>query len=193
MVLLYLSIEHGPLFGKHIWCHLYRASCRMYLFNVLLWKIAMLMNGWWFGCHEFYFPIYIGLLSSSQLTKSYFSEGWPKTTNQEWLSVGSPPSSQGPVVLNPVGWFPLFATGFSSVRLMSRHRVSWNRRWGVPEKIGVYPQIIILNFLGFVLINIYKPTINGGSPMTMEAPICFSWWWGFKPAVWFFWRTGWSM
>ena len=27
--------------------------------------------------HQFYFPINIGLLSSSQLTKSYFSEGWP--------------------------------------------------------------------------------------------------------------------
>ena len=32
------------------------------------------------------FPINIGLHSSSQLTNSYFSEGWPKTTNQE-LSV----------------------------------------------------------------------------------------------------------
>ena len=29
-----------------------------------------------------HFPINIGLLSSSQLTNSYFSEGWPKTTNQ---------------------------------------------------------------------------------------------------------------
>ena len=29
------------------------------------------------GCHEFYFPINIGFLSSSQLTNSYFSEGWP--------------------------------------------------------------------------------------------------------------------
>ena len=29
---------------------------------------------WWFGCH-FYFPINIGLLSSSQLTNSYFSRG----------------------------------------------------------------------------------------------------------------------
>ena len=34
-------------------------------------------TGWWFGCHEFYFPRNIGLLSSSQLTNSYFSEGWP--------------------------------------------------------------------------------------------------------------------
>ena len=29
------------------------------------------------GCHEFYFPIWLGFLSSSQLTKSYSSEGWP--------------------------------------------------------------------------------------------------------------------
>ena len=34
-------------------------------------------TGWWFGCHEFYFPINIGLRLSSQLTNSYFSEGWP--------------------------------------------------------------------------------------------------------------------
>ena len=29
--------------------------------------------GWWFGCHFLNFPILIGFLSSSQLTKSYFS------------------------------------------------------------------------------------------------------------------------
>ena len=33
--------------------------------------------GWCFGCHQFYFPRNIGLHSSSQLTNSYFSEGWP--------------------------------------------------------------------------------------------------------------------
>ena len=38
--------------------------------------------GWWFGCHQFHFPRNIGFRSSSQLTNSYFSEGWPKTTNQ---------------------------------------------------------------------------------------------------------------
>ena len=35
------------------------------------------ISGWWFGCHQSYFPRNIGLLSSSQLTNSYFSEGWP--------------------------------------------------------------------------------------------------------------------
>ena len=35
-----------------------------------------------FGFHFLHFPINIGFLSSSQLTKSYFSEGWPKTSNQ---------------------------------------------------------------------------------------------------------------
>ena len=39
--------------------------------------------GWWFGCHQFYCPIHIGIMSSSQLTNSYFSEGWLKTTNQK--------------------------------------------------------------------------------------------------------------
>ena len=32
-----------------------------------------MFTGWWFGCYQFYFPINIGLLSSSQLTNSYFS------------------------------------------------------------------------------------------------------------------------
>ena len=36
-----------------------------------------IIPGWWFGCHEFYFPINIGLHSSSQLTDHIFSEGWP--------------------------------------------------------------------------------------------------------------------
>ena len=36
-------------------------------------------SGWWFGCHEFYFPINIGLLSSSQLTNSIiFQRGGQK-------------------------------------------------------------------------------------------------------------------
>ena len=43
-------------------------------------------SGWWFGCHQLYFPIFIGLISSSQLTNSYFSEGWLKTTNQEYIA-----------------------------------------------------------------------------------------------------------
>ena len=37
----------------------------------------LLMAGWWFGCHQFYFPRNIGLRLWSQLTNSYFSEGWP--------------------------------------------------------------------------------------------------------------------
>ena len=32
--------------------------------------------GWWFGCHEFYVPIYIGLLIIP-IAGPYFSEGWP--------------------------------------------------------------------------------------------------------------------
>ena len=37
-------------------------------------------TGWWFGCHFLFSPI-LGI-SSSQLTNSYFSEGWPWPTNQ---------------------------------------------------------------------------------------------------------------
>ena len=39
----------------------------------------------WLPC--FIFPEILGI-SSSQLTKSYFSEGWPWPTNQEWLVTG---------------------------------------------------------------------------------------------------------
>ena len=34
------------------------------------------ITGWWFGCHFLNLPIQLGM-SSSQLTNSYFSEGWP--------------------------------------------------------------------------------------------------------------------
>ena len=41
----------------------------------------------WFGCHFWLiFPLILGI-SSSQLTNSYFSEGWLKTTNQLWFGV----------------------------------------------------------------------------------------------------------
>ena len=46
----------------------------------LPWRIVDTTDHIWLvvtGCHEFYFPINIGLRLSSQLTKSYFSEGWP--------------------------------------------------------------------------------------------------------------------
>ena len=33
-------------------------------------------SGWWFGTSMTYFPINIGFRLSSQLTSSYFSEGW---------------------------------------------------------------------------------------------------------------------
>ena len=44
--------------------------------------LSIKLAGWWFGCHQFYFPINIGNFKSSQLTSSYSSEGWRKTTNQ---------------------------------------------------------------------------------------------------------------
>ena len=40
----------------------------------------LIIAGWWFGCHLDYFPINIGLHSSSQLT-NIFQRGGP-TTNQ---------------------------------------------------------------------------------------------------------------
>ena len=44
----------------------------------------------------FFFPRNIGLLSSSQLTKSYFSEGWPWPTNQVRLQKQRDPTEVGP-------------------------------------------------------------------------------------------------
>ena len=44
-----------------------------------------IIAGWWFGCHQFYFPRNIGCLSSSQLTNSIiFQDGvfpQPPTSN----------------------------------------------------------------------------------------------------------------
>ena len=40
------------------------------------------ISGWWFGCHQFYFPINIGLLSSSQLTFTFFRGVAQPTTTQ---------------------------------------------------------------------------------------------------------------
>ena len=51
--------------------------------NGLLWQRYSTKTGWWFGCH-FSFSHILGI-SSSQLTNSYFSEGWLKTTNQLWF------------------------------------------------------------------------------------------------------------
>ena len=39
-------------------------------------------SGWWFGCHQFYFPIHIGFLIIPIDALHHFSEGWLKTTNQ---------------------------------------------------------------------------------------------------------------
>ena len=47
-------------------------------------------SGWWFGCHEFYVPFFIGNVTGCQLTKSYlFQRGGP-TTNQICLPFGKP-------------------------------------------------------------------------------------------------------
>ena len=45
------------------------------------WFERKLTSGWWFGCHQFYFPILLGI-SSSQLTFIFFRG--VQTTNQTW-------------------------------------------------------------------------------------------------------------
>ena len=65
--------------------------------------IHMPITGWWFGCHLDDFPINIGVMSSSQLTNSYFSEGWPWPTKQLWYSIHSHyiPIFAGYIPFNP--------------------------------------------------------------------------------------------
>ena len=60
-------------------------------------------SGWWFGCHQFYFPIQLGI-SSSQLTNSYFSEGWPWPTNQPYFAKRS--LRHADFIPEISGWFP---------------------------------------------------------------------------------------
>ena len=47
------------------------------------WKLQDTLDtcsGWWFGCHFWHCPINIGFISSSQLTNSYFIEGFKPPT-----------------------------------------------------------------------------------------------------------------
>ena len=45
------------------------------LLSKMIFDLSLTITGWWFGCH-FLFSHILGI-SSSQLTNSYFSEGWP--------------------------------------------------------------------------------------------------------------------
>ena len=45
-------------------------------------------TGWWFGCHQLYFPIHILFMSSSQLTNSnLFQRGGPTNHQPDHLSL----------------------------------------------------------------------------------------------------------
>ena len=60
----------------------FREAYHMIIYDIICchWCFGRLLGiqpGWWFGCHEFSFSHILGI-SSSQLTKSYFSEGWPR-------------------------------------------------------------------------------------------------------------------
>ena len=96
-------------------------------------KIDSSHTGWWFGCHLLNFPINIGLLSSSQLTNSYFSGRGgpgPPTRNDEifWLNhreltrfIGifwGPRNLCGPSVFDISTWCP----GCQTIRYETRVR-----------------------------------------------------------------------
>ena len=67
-----------------------------------IYPICKWMTGWWFGCHQIWhiFPEILRI-SSSQLTNSYFSEGWPKTTNQMMIWGPGKKTTRGLHVIRP--------------------------------------------------------------------------------------------
>ena len=56
---------------------------------------AKIWTGWWFGCHQFYFPTQLGI-SHHPNWLSHFSEGWPWPTNRCEVPKSSPPTSHHP-------------------------------------------------------------------------------------------------
>ena len=80
------------------------------------------LSGWWFGCHVLFSHI-LGM-SSSQLTNSYFSEGWP---NHQPVIYGNPHMNSP--------WILWAATYHASFPGASPGRNPWPRawRWKVPS------------------------------------------------------------
>ena len=68
-------IEHDYDSSKG-WFHLSGLHC-----------ISHWISGWWFGCHQCYFPMTLGNFIIPIDVHSYFSEGWPWPTNQIWLDL----------------------------------------------------------------------------------------------------------
>ena len=70
-------MENGPFIDDFpIKTTIYRGFSMAMLNNQMV-----LITAWWFGTWLWFFQI-LGI-SSSQLTNSYFSEGWVQTTNQQ--------------------------------------------------------------------------------------------------------------
>ena len=99
------------------------------------------------GCHGFgIFPEILGM-SSSQLTDSYFSEGWLKTTNQLW-------SSKNPRIV---------FSGTAAVAWVNRLRFTpWavmTQSWSVEKKKrrgdGKRP-IAITTYYNYISLNFYR-------------------------------------
>ena len=68
--------------------HLYRAlylTCKLDTQSLITCKLAISISYWWFGTWVL-FPSQLGM-SSSQLTRSYFSEGLKPTTNQIYIYI----------------------------------------------------------------------------------------------------------
>ena len=81
-------------------------------------------SGWWGLEHDFYFPIQLGM-SSSQLTKSYFSEGFsqPPTSirrkSHESRGIAAHESRSLSDQVSPYGWF-----------MCQRARKQWQTKTG---------------------------------------------------------------
>ena len=73
----------------------------------MIWLMVLNISGWWFGCHQFYFPMNIGFMSSSQLTDSYFSgRGGRNGPPSSFLFF---PESHGEIPSSRAGWWWLVA------------------------------------------------------------------------------------
>ena len=133
-------------------------------------------SGWWFGCHFWHFPINIGLLSSSQLTNSYFSGRGgpgPPTRNDEifWLNhreltrfIGifwGPRNLCGPSVFDISTWCP----GCQTIRYETRVRSLRSTREETLSGLKWDENIlsIPINFTSDVLIlGLISPENHGG-------------------------------
>ena len=71
--------------GRHRSPSVARGKCQCWGFTKR-WDMRVSITGWWFGCHQFYFP-HINWVSNHPNWLSYFSEGWPNHQPDRYLGI----------------------------------------------------------------------------------------------------------